>query len=386
MDIMRRPARLRAGPWRDGNRFELLEEGERFFARMLDSIAAAREYVLLEMYLAESGVISRRFVSALARCAAAGRRVCMVLDGFGSLGLSQGERQELTAAGVELRFFNPLRWQNLVLRNLLRDHRKLLLVDGHVAFVGGAGLTDEFALEGRQGRPWRDFMVEMTGPIVGDWQQAFARTWRQCGGDPGLLRPGSSRHAGEGARGRVVLSEGQQPSALAAGVRRRIACARHRAWIMSAYFVPPRRLRKALRRAARRGVDVRLLVPGPKTDHPWVRQAARRFYGRMLAAGVKIYEYQPRMLHGKMIICDGWVSVGSANLDRWSFRWNHEANQEIDDPAFAAIAARVFAGDCEMSLPLSRHSWSQRARVDRLREQIAGFLNLWLDYFFRPPP
>jgi phosphatidylserine/phosphatidylglycerophosphate/cardiolipin synthase-like enzyme len=374
-------ARLKAAswPWRDGNRFELLDSGERFFGRMLECIAAAREYVLLEMYLAETGVISGRFVSALTRCAVEGRRVCMLLDGFGSLKLSQGERRLLIDAGVELRFFNPLSWKNRLLTNLRRDHRKLLLVDGHVAFVGGAGLTDEFALEGREGSPWRDLMVEMTGPVVADWQRAFVRTWTQSGGDPRRLLEGRTGEAREGVRGRVMLSEARASSALATGVRQRIDGARSRAWIMSAYFVTSVRLRKALRRAARRGVDVRLLVPGPKTDHPWVRHAARRFYGRLLAAGVKIYEYQPRMLHGKMVICDGWVSIGSANLDRWSFRWNLEANQEIDDPAFAAIAARVFMGDCEVSVPLSPHRWPKRARLDQLREWIAGMLDIWLD-------
>jgi phosphatidylserine/phosphatidylglycerophosphate/cardiolipin synthase-like enzyme len=176
-----------------------------------------------------------------------------------------------------------------------------------------------------------------------------------------------------------VLSEARLPSALASGVRVRIDGARARVWIMSAYFVPSRRLRRTLERAARRGVDVRLLVPGPRTDHPWVRHAARRLYGRLLEAGVHIYEYQPRTLHGKMVICDDWVSIGSANLDRWSFRWNLEANQEIDDVAFAANAARVFAGDCELSVPLCPRRWPQRACADRLREQIAGRLDIWLD-------
>src|SRR5882762_8778776 len=136
---------------------------------------------------------------------------------------------------------------------------------------------------------------------------------------------GNARLRRPGATGRVSLSEARQRSALANGVIHRIEGARARAWIMSAYFVPSRRFRKALRRAARRGVDVRLIVPGPKTDHPWVRQAARRFYGKMLRNGVKIFEYQPRMLHAKMILCDDWVSIGSSNLDRWSFRWNLEA-------------------------------------------------------------
>jgi phosphatidylserine/phosphatidylglycerophosphate/cardiolipin synthase-like enzyme len=374
---------LTSWPWRDGNRFELLDEGERFFGRMLECIESARQYVLLEMYLAESGVVSGRFVAALARAASEGRRVCMVLDGFGSLGLSQGERRQLMAAGVDLRFFNPIRWRNR-LRNLLRDHRKLLLVDGRVAFVGGAGLTDEFALQGKDGSPWRDLMVEITGPIVGDWQLVFARTWAQCGGDAGRLQLAPLLENAAGARGRVVLSEARHRSELASGVVRRVDVALERVWIMSAYFVSSRRLRKALRRAARRGVDVRLLVPGPKTDHPWVRHAARRFYGKMLRNGVRIFEYQPRMLHGKMSICDSWVSIGSANLDRWSFRWNLEANQEIEDAAFARVAADVFARDCEVSVQLSPRSWARRAWLDRLRERIAGMADVWLDRWRRP--
>ena len=153
---------------------------------------------------------------------------------------------------------------------------------------------------------------------------------------------------------------------------------------MSAYFVPSRRFRKALRRAARRGVDVRLLVPGPLTDHPWVRQAARRYYGKMLRNGVKIFEYQPRMLHAKMTICDDWVSIGSSNLDRWSFKWNLEANQEVQNAPFAAVAATVFEGDCVQSEQLSRRNWPNRAWIDRLQERIAGTLDRMLDRWRRP--
>jgi phosphatidylserine/phosphatidylglycerophosphate/cardiolipin synthase-like enzyme len=153
---------------------------------------------------------------------------------------------------------------------------------------------------------------------------------------------------------------------------------------MSAYFVPSRRFRKALRRAARRGVDVRLVVPGPLTDHPLVRQAARRFYGKLLRNGVRIFEYQPRVLHGKMTVCDGWVSVGSSNLDRYSFKWNLEGNQEIEDAAFADAAAAVFAKDCEQSLELDPKRWPQRAWIDRLQERLAGWLDRWLDRWRRP--
>jgi len=370
-------------PWRRGNRFRLLSASEQYFDCMLQAIEASSAYVLLEMYLVESGIIAGRFVEALGRAARRGVRVCVVFDGFGSLKLASGYRRNLIQAGVELRTFNPIRLRTK-LQNFLRDHRKLLLVDGASAFVGGVGLTDEFALPGRPGQPWRDLVVEITGPVVSDWQRAFDRTWRRAGGQLGLPDPIPCADFVDGADGRVALSEARERSVLANGVVRRIDAARSRAWIMSAYFVPSRRFRKALRRAARRGVDVRLLVPGPLTDHPWVRQAARRYYGKMLRNGVRIFEYQPRMLHAKMIVCDDWVSIGSSNLDRWSFKWNLEANQEVQNAGFAAVAASVFEGDCLESEMLSRRTWPQRARLDRLQERIAGVLDRMLDRWRRP--
>ena len=364
-------------PWRLGNEFRLLNDGGEFFARMLAAIEEARRYVLLEMYLVRSGAVATRFIDALGRAAGRGARVCVMFDGFGALGLTRADRRRLLDAGLELRFFNPLRLGNR-LSNLLRDHRKLLLADGRVAFVGGAGLTDDFAPGARRG-PWRELMVEIQGPVIADWQRAFARTWRRCGPELALVEPPACEAHADGAAGRLSLSEARQRSVLANGVLRRIDSATARAWIMSAYFVPSRRFRKALRRAARRGVDVRLLLPGARTDHPWVRQAARRFYGKLLRNGVKIFEYQPRMLHAKMILCDDWVSIGSSNLDRWSFRWNLEANQEIADAYFANTAAAVFAGDFAVSRALSRRYRRQRAWLDRLRETIAGVLDRELD-------
>jgi len=370
-------------PWRSGNRFHLLADPEQFFERMLQAIEAARAYVLLEMYLVESGIIAGRFVEALGRAGRRGVKVCVLFDGFGSLKLAASYRRSLADAGVDLRTFNPIRLR-MRLHNFLRDHRKLLLVDGLTAFVGGVGLTDEFAIADRPGQPWRDLMVEISGPVVADWQRAFGRTWRRSGGVLGFPDPPPCADIADGADGRVALSEARERSVLANGVFRRIAAARTRAWIMSAYFVPSRRFRKALRRASRRGVDVRLVVPGPLTDHPIVRQAARRFYGKLLRNGVRIFEYQPRVLHGKMTICDDWVSVGSSNLDRWSFKWNLEGNQEIENEAFANVAAAVFARDCEQSLELDPKRWPKRAWLDRLQERFAGWLDRWLDRWRRP--
>ncbi len=366
-------------PWRVGNEFRLLDGGAVFFARMLAAIDAARMHVLLEMYLVSSGRVAGQFIEALTRARARGVRCCVMFDGFGALGLAGGDRWWLEQSGVELRIFNPLRWRNR-LRNFRRDHRKLLAVDGEVAFVGGAGLTDEFAGPDA----WRELMIEIRGPVVADWQRAFARSWRCLGPELALPDPQMVPLAG-GALGRLALSEARQHSVLANGAVARIDAARARVWIVSAYFVPSRRFRTALRRAARRGVDVRLLMPSARTDHPWVRQAARRFYGKMLRNGVRIFEYQPRVLHAKMIVCDDWVSLGSSNLDRWSFKWNLEANQEVADARVADAAAALYDADLAVSNALSRRQWPQRAWLDRLRERIAGALDRWLEGWRRPP-
>jgi cardiolipin synthase len=380
-DLRRHQSTTTGWPWRPGNDFQLLENGE-FFTHMLAAIDTAREYVLLEMYLVASSAIATRFIDALVRARARGARVCVLFDGFGALRLRRADRRRLLDGGVELRFFNPLRSAK-GFANLLRDHRKLLLTDGRLAYVGGAGLTDAFAPWVRGG-PWRDVMVEIKGPVVVDWQRAFARTWRRCGADLVLEEPPLCTPEPQGALGRLSLSEARQRSVLANGVLGRIDSATARVWIMSAYFVPSRRFRKALRRTARRGVDVRLLLPGARTDHPWVRQAARRFYHKLLRSGVSIWEYQPRMLHAKIILCDDWVSVGSSNLDRWSFRWNLEANQEIDSASVADAAVRLFVADFAASRQITRHRWRERAWLDRWRESIAGALDQLLDRWRRP--
>jgi phosphatidylserine/phosphatidylglycerophosphate/cardiolipin synthase-like enzyme len=383
-----------ATPWRYGNQFELLSDSERFFGRMLAAIDAARAYVLLEMYLVQSGRLAERFIAALTAAAGRGVRVSALLDGFGALGLRAQDRRRLIAGGVQLRLYNVLGWRKRF-GNFLRNHRKLLLVDGTSAFVGGAGITDDFAEHTSAGGPWRDLMVEIRGPVLHDWERLFGSTWDNSNSNDGMALAATTTPAREdpGAAlplrpcaGRVVASAGWHRSGLASSVVAHVGRARRRVWLVSAYFVPSRRLRRALRRAAHRGVDVRLLLPGSLTDHPVVRHAAHRHFGRLLRHGVHIFEYQPRVLHAKMVICDDWVSIGSSNLDRWSFTWNLEANQEIDDHDFANEAARVFIEDCQQSVQLDRHAWPRRGLGRRLREYLIGFIDRRIAKWPRPRP
>jgi len=372
---LRRPRT--AFPERAGHRYALLVDGERFLPAMLQAIEAARRYVLLELYLVEDGHCAGSFVDALCRAAQRGVAVFILLDGYGGRGLSEAHRQALAAAGVQLAFFNPLslhRWR----LSLWRDHRKLLLVDGEIAFTGGMGMTDDFDPAVRGEAAWHEVMLEIRGPCVQDWQKLFEAAWRRWCTDARRL-PSPSRTIDSAGGGGQVLGEfGHDGRAVMSSTIAAMGRSRSRIWLATGYFVPTGRLRRALVRAARRGVDVRLLLPGPHTDHPSVWHAGRRFYGRLLRSGVKIYEYQPRFLHAKFLLCDQWASVGSSNLDHWTLRWNLEANQAVMDEDLAGALARLFEQDFAQSLAWQAEDWRARGRWQRFKEWLFGGLDDWL--------
>jgi len=355
-------------PWRAGNRFRLLVDGRQFVPRIIGAIDAARDEVLIEMYLFESGAVATRVLDALCAAAARGVRVHVLLDDFGALGLEAEDRRRLYAAGAKLAYYNPLHTTKL-LRNFFRDHRKLVVADGAVAFTGGAGITDEFDPPDRPYDAWRETMIEIRGPVVRDWQALFSDTWSRCDGAP--LAPPEAEAAPAGAsRGRVAAVQGPLNQEIQRSLLRRVHNARTRVWIATAYFLPSWKVRRALLAAVRRGADVRLLLPGPITDHPAVRHAGRRFYHRLLRHGVRIFEFQPRFLHQKVALCDDWVSIGSANLDRWNLRWNLEANQEVDDSAFARAVHAMLVADFRDATECLYEAWKQRPWYRRAPEWL----------------
>jgi cardiolipin synthase len=360
-------------PWREGNRLQILPDGPTFFARMLESIENARSDIRFEFYFFESGKVADRFIDALTRAATRGVNVRVLLDGFGALGLSRHDQDQLVRCGVELATYNRLRFRGW-LNNFFRNHRKLLVADGQTAFVGGAGITDAFDPPDRSRPPWRENMVAIEGPVVLDWQALFDETWAHCAGTATRSTDPPSAPLSYGARCRIAGTNAD----IKRSVINRARAARSRLWIATAYFVPSRKLLRALRRAAARGIDVRLLLPGPLTDHPPVRQVGRRFYGRLLGQGVRIFEYRPRVLHAKVVLCDEWVSIGSSNLDRWTLRWNLEANQEVEDPRFAAEVRAMFEADFLESMEWEHALWQQRPWHVRVREHLWGIVARWL--------
>lgn len=371
-------------PWRNGHRFQLLVDGAAFYPAMLAAIGAARHYVLMEMYLFESGLVAADFIDALLNAARRGVQVSLLIDDYGGKRLSRRDRQRLRDGGVDLAFYNPLRFGLRFTRlrhNLFRDHRKLLAVDGTAAFTGGAGVTDEFDPELYPHAYWHEIMMEIRGPNVRDWEILFGENWNHWAAEP-LHRPdlGPPEAAG-GQAGRVVSSRNPVRSEIVRSFIKRIRYAERRVWLATAYFAPSRKLRRALRHSARRGMDVRLLLPGPHTDHPWVRTIGRRYYTRLLRNGVRIYEYQPRFLHVKMTLCDHWLSIGSSNVDRWNLRWNLEANQEIDDVKLAEQAAMVFEQDFAHCREIDYEAWQRRPWKRRLQEWFWGYVARALSRF-----
>ncbi|WP_256672188.1 phospholipase D-like domain-containing protein [Pseudomonas sp. o96-267] len=370
--------RGRIFPWRGGNRFELLLDGPAFFPRMLAAIEGALQQVEIELYLIEDGRCSERLVDALCRAAERGVAVRGLFDAYGAAGLGAALRERMQAAGVQLRWYNPVRWRRGI-RNFHRDHRKLLLVDQRLAYVGGTGSTDEFWLPDEPRSPWHEVMVEMEGPLVGDWQQLFEQLWLarfswRPSHQPAALSLPECPPAGIGL-GRVAYADAAQHRDILLSLLRALRGAKQRVWLATPYFLPTWKIRRALRRAAARGVEVRLLLAGRHTDHPPVRFAGQRYYPKLLRAGVRIFEYQPRFLHLKMVLVDDWVSVGSCNFDHWNLRFNLDANVEALDPDFTQAVTASFIEDFGVSREITLDDWRQRPLWRRAQQRLWG----WLD-------
>lgn len=369
-------------PWREDNRFCLLNDGPAYFPQMLSAIESAKQFVLLEMYLVESGKLIQRFIDTILRSAQHGVHIYILFDDYGTIGLNQSQREQLNHKNIHLQFFNKLPSHNTLHNMLLifllkkehglfRNHRKLLLVDGETAFVGGTGLTDEFERQDEPEKSWRETMIMIQGPVILDWQQLFTDNWNRSTQQTISLPAANETmiaHKKSGNQtGRVTVNEIKQYSEVLISLNNHIYNAKKRVWFCSAYFVPGRRIRRRLKRSAKAGLDVRLLLPGPITDHPSVRHAGQRFYARLLKNGVRIYEYQPRFIHSKCVLCDDWVTIGSSNFDRWNLRWNLEANQEIEDKNFASDIKSMFIEDFENSVEITLENWQQSSWHLRLR-------------------
>lgn len=328
-----------------GNRLMLLKNGADYFPQLCAAIDAAQHSIYLETYIFAADGTGRTIAAALARAVARGVAVRVMLDGFGSAELPEYWVDDMRSAGVEVQWFrrkiSPLTLRRSRLRRL---HRKLAVMDGEVAFVGGINIVDDIPPSGRIDAPRLDYSVRVQGPVAGEIHAAMRHLW-------GMVSWANFHRHGRRIHWR--LSETHKPTSGAADIElvlrdnlrhrrdieraylKAIAAARHEIIIANAYFLPGRAFRRALKQAARRGVRVVLLLQG-KVEYRLQHYATHALYGRMLAAGIEIYEYQPSYLHAKVAVVDGqWATVGSSNIDPFSLFLAREANLVVRDAGFA---------------------------------------------------
>jgi cardiolipin synthase len=373
----------------------LLRDGREAFPAMLDAIARAEREVLLEMYWFDASDIGVRFVKALAERARAGVPVRVLYDAIGSLGVEPETFDPITKAGGHVIEFNPIApWRRRfrVTQVSRRDHRKILVVDDVVGFVGGLNIGQPWMPVEEGGEAWRDDIARVEGPAVNALRDLFYDTWCQLGGDRpvevarrsrdeivraarrevGLLSP-------ETRGGPIVSVLGHDAWSARRIIRTvylsRIRQARSRIFIANSYFAPDWTVRRALEKAARRGVEVRVIVPR-MSDVPAVTWAGRHLYTGMMKAGIHVHEWVRGILHAKTGLIDEWATTGSYNLDFMSFRNNLEVNVATSEPDFVAAVERSFARDlkdgCEEVDPVK---WRFRPWGEKLRD--------WVFYLFR---
>lgn len=366
-------------PWQKNNNFSLLVNGNIFFPRMLQTIESAQNYIFFEMYLFKSGKVATLFIDALCKAASRGVSIYLYLDDFGSKELNKTDKKRLKDSGILLTFFNPLQYGKLLL-NLRRNHRKLLLVDGNIVFTGGTGISDEFSPLLHPSDFWRETMIEISGPVVADWQTSFLSVWKRKENIPPMQTISAAHESAFESDGRLAIIHPPYRSGVIRSLIKRMRRAKKRIWIETAYFIPSRKIRRELKKAALAGVDVRLILPGTKTDHPPIRRLSHNYYQTLLQKGVRIFEYEPSFMHSKVMLCDDWVSVGSSNLDKWSLRWNMEANQEVYNKEFAQTVIEMFNSDFKKSCEIPYDSWIKRSGYMRLLESFWMSVMVWSEY------
>jgi cardiolipin synthase len=361
-----------------GNDVRLHVDGPATHRAMFAAIAAARDHINLETYILDAGEIAERLAELLAKKVAQGVKVHVLYDGVGSVSTPRDYFRELKKAGVAVCEFNPVE-QLDVLNN--RDHRKILVVDGRVAFTGGINISQTYGSSSRRARRspgrdlkdgWRDTQVEVRGPAAAQFQRLFLDSWalQDCGlwsearYFPPPERPGEKTV-------RVLKADPDAGSEMYVALLEAIGKAASRVWLTVGYFVPDPQIKQALLDAARRGVDVRLVLPG-YSDFWAPISAGRSHYKELMAAGVKIYEWHEALMHAKTAVIDSqWSSIGSTNLDWRSFVHNYEADLIVLDAAFAGEMERRFRLDMDAAVRIDPEQWRKRGLGRRFKEWLA---------------
>jgi cardiolipin synthase len=357
-----------------GNRIEVLQNGNGFFPRVMRDVAAARQSIHLESYIWYDGTISRQLAKLLSMKAREGVEVRILVDASGGRQLEGDVKEMLIKAGAQVSHFHPVRINTLGTINN-RDHRKLIVIDGRIGYIGGHGIADEWTGNGQDLDHWRDTALRVTGPAVNRMQAAFSENWVETGG---LLLAGEKYFPHLPPAGNSVTHVAwTSPSGGVSSVQilyyLAIKAAHREIIIQNPYLLPDDEAIEALQDAVARGVDVKIMVPSDDaTDSPVVQHASHHHFGTLLKRGVKIWEYEKTLLHQKVLIVDGmWSSVGSTNFDDRSFDLNDEVNIGVLDPAIAAQLRAAFENDLRHAKQHSFKEWENRGVWHRLIDGLA---------------
>jgi cardiolipin synthase len=355
-----------------GNHAELCLNGDGTYDRLFEDLASARETISLQMYYCQPGKIADRFSEVMRDRAKAGVRVMFLLDAFGSAKLTPEYLQALCDAGVEVSKFRPVSWYQLE-KAYARSHIRVVVIDGRLGYTGGFGMDDKWLGDGRHDDQWRETNVRFSGPAVRQLQATFAKGWAEATGElltgealfpeDGDDPPGTMRAALLHTAPTIGSTAAERLLALS------IVAARHTLYITNSYFVPDDDFRRLLCEAAGRGVDVRVLTPGSLNDVKSTWYAGRAHYEELLGSGVRIFWYQPAMIHAKAFVVDGcWVSIGTMNFDNRSLAFNDESNLLVLDDAFGATVREMFLDDLTRSKEITLDEFRRRPVKDRVLE------------------
>jgi cardiolipin synthase A/B len=366
-------ATLIDAPVTSGDSYEVLQNGDQFYASMLAAIRGAKRTIALETYNFNKGDIGETFTVALVDAATRGVEVRLVLDAFGASAPPDGLDDRIEKAGGRVHWFNQIGPWTVESTNT-RTHRKLLVVDGEVAYTGGAGIADTWVGNARNKDEWRDTQFKITGPAVRLLEACFFENWLEAGGEGEPVLHPQAATASRDTRSVVIWSN---PVGGVSNVKQlylySIAAARESIDIQSPYFVPDASGRAALKEARKRGVKVRILSDGDETDAKSVKHASRRTYQRLLDDGIEVYEYVPTMMHAKVMVVDrAWTVVGSGNFDNRSLELNDEITVAVFDRGLSRTLTDAFENDMRHSKQWTITTWPKRPWHWKARELFWG--------------
>jgi cardiolipin synthase len=363
-------------PFVEGNAVELLNNGDAFYPRMLEAIEGAHASITIEAYVYWAGEVGLLFACALAERAKGGVKVKILLDAIGSASIGSEILETLDGGGCQVAWYNPIHWYTLGRFNN-RTHRKSLIIDGQVAFTGGAGIADHWLGNAQGPGQWRDMQIRIEGPAVTPLQTGFAYNWQQSTGE---LLTGSMYYPSMTPRGGLAVQTlMSSPEMGASSVRTMyylsIVCARKSIYIANPYFIPDSVAIETLIEAKARGVDVRIMVSGIRNDNWLARHNSVRLFRPFLDAGIEILEFNRTMLHHKTMVVDGvWGTVGTTNFDNRSFAHNEESNVCFFDRDLAGQLHGIFLDDAGACARVQRDAWARRGACAKAQELVASFL------------